>query len=228
MLYSDRTGTYSDNTTCPRCGAAIKLNDVRIITKSGGPYPKCPQCETPLCVSVAYRRSVMVATLAFAWLMPYLIGLGAYIVVAWVPFFVVAIVLTNLVIIVIPPRLEDANLPKPRSVLRRNVEVFTWICALVAYVLLVSAGVARMNRIKGTFAEHLSVPLSWFDPVFRVGSKSQSLWTLGIFVTNILVCATLAFPFVVFLRSVVLRAHRRALTLLDINARERKHEDDDD
>ncbi len=216
MLYSDRTGTYSDKTTCPRCGAAIRLADVRIFTKPEGPYPKCRQCETPLCVSVVYRRSLMVATLGFACLVPYLIGLGGYVLIAWIPFFVLALlVIPQLVMVVIPPRLEDAYLPKHRTVLRRNVEVFTSIWLYFAFFLLASGGLARLIEGKEAFTEYLSVPLGWFDPVFKVGAKNGSLQTLGIFVTNTLVCAVFAFPFVILLRAVILRARRRAFTQLE-------------
>jgi hypothetical protein len=170
----------------------------------------------------------MVAILAFAWLVPYLIGLGAYVLIAWIPFFVLALlVVPQLVMVVIPPRLEDAYLPKRRSVLRRNVEVFTstWLC--LAYFLLGNGGLWRLVEGKGAFREWLSAPLGWFDPVFKVRAESGSLQTLGIFVTNTLVCAAFAFPFVILLRAVLLRAHRRAFTLLHIKAPDKKDEDDD-
>jgi hypothetical protein len=170
----------------------------------------------------------MVATLGFAWLVPYLLGLGAYVLIAWIPFFVLEmLVIPQLVMAVIPPRLEDAYLPNPRSVLRRNVEVFTSIWLYLAFGLLVNGGIERLVSGKGAFAESLSVPLGWFDPVFKVRAESGSLQTLGIFVTNTLVCAVLAFPFAMLLRAVLLRARRRAFTLLDINAPDTKDDDDD-
>ncbi|MGO9085106.1 MAG: hypothetical protein ACLP6G_18350 [Terriglobales bacterium] len=170
----------------------------------------------------------MVATLGFAWLVPYLIGLGAYVLIAWVPFFVLALlVIPQLVMVVIPPRLEDAYLPKRRTVLRRNVEVFTSTWLYLAFVLLGNGGLWRLVEGKGASREWLSAPLGWFDPAFKVGAKSGSFQTLGIVVTNTLVCAAFAFPFVILLRAVLLRAHRRAFTLLDINAPDKKDDDDD-
>ena len=171
----------------------------------------------------------MVGTLGFAWLVPYLIGLGAYVFIAWIPFFVLALlVIPQLVMVVIPPRLEDAYLPKRRTVLRRNVEVFTSIWLYLAFFLLLNGGFARLIWGKHAFAKYLSVPLGWFDPVFKVGTESGSLQTLGIFVTNTLVCAGIAFPFVMLLRAVLLRAHGRAFTRLDINAPDKKDDDDDE
>lgn len=228
MLYSDRTGTYSDKTTCPRCGAAIRLDDVRIVTKPEGPYPKCPQCETPLCVSVIYRRSLMFGILAFAWLVPYLIGLGAYVFIAWIPCFVLEMhLIPGLVKLVIPPRLEHAYFPRPRSVLRRNVEVFTSVWRFLAYFQVANAGMAHLTGDKDAFAKYLSMPLGWFDPVFKVRSESGPLRTLGIFLTNTLVSAVFAFPFAMLFRAVLLRARRRAFTLLDINSPDKKDDDDD-
>jgi len=169
----------------------------------------------------------MVTTLGFAWLVPYLIGLGAYVLIAWFPFYVLALlVIPQLVMVAIPPRLEDAYLPKRRSVLRRNVEVFTSIWLYFAFFLLANGGLARLVEGKA-FAESITVPLSWLDPVFKIRAEGGSLQTLGIFLTNTLVCAVFAFPFVILLRAVLLRAHGRAFTLLDINAPDKKEDDDD-
>lgn len=170
----------------------------------------------------------MLVTLGFAWLVPYLIGLGAYVLVAWIPFFVLALlVIPQLVMIVIPPRLEDAYLPRRRTVLRRNVEVFTSIWLYFAFFLLANGGLARLVWDKDAFTKYLSVPLRWFDPVFKVGAESGSLQISAIFITNTLVCAVFAFPFIILLRAVLVRAHRRAFTLLDINAPDKKDDDDD-
>jgi hypothetical protein len=143
--------------------------------------------------------------------------------------FLELLLIPNLVIVVLPPRLEDAYFPKRRTVLRRNVEVFTSTWLYVAFFLLLNAGFARLQFGKGAFARHLSVPLGWLDPVFKVQAESGSLRTFGIFVANTLVCAAFAFPFVILLRAVLLlHAHRRGVTMLDINAPEKKDDDDDD
>src|SRR5579864_4199159 len=145
MVYSDSTGTYSEKTTCPRCGAAIRLEDVRIIVKPDGAYPKCPQCGTSFCVPVVYRRSIVVMTLVIGWSLPYVFGLGAYVLIAWIPFFLLALsLIPHLTLVVIPPRLEDAYSPKRRTVLRRNVEVFTSIWLYLALGLLLNSGIARL------------------------------------------------------------------------------------
>src|SRR6267378_2862839 len=110
MSRSDLIGSYSERTTCPRCGDRIKLEDVRVFVKPNGPYPKCPTCGTSIRVSIVYQRLIMLITFALGWLIPYLLGLRAYVVVAWVPFWLLTSVLApNIAKVMVPPKLEDAH-----------------------------------------------------------------------------------------------------------------------
>lgn len=169
----------------------------------------------------------MVGMLAFAWLVPYLIGFAAYSFIVWIPFLILELLLIpNLAKVVIPPRLEDAYAPNRRTVLRRNVEVFTLVWLSLAYFLVANAGMYRLIGEKNAFAKYFSVPLGWFDPVFKVQPENSPLQTLGIFLTNNLVSAVFAFPFAMLLRAVLLRARRRAFTLLDVNSPDKKDDDD--
>ena len=125
MSRSSLIGSYSERTTCPHCGDRIKLEDVRVFVKPNDPYPKCPSCGTSLRVSLAYRRLITLIACALSWLISYFIGIRAYIVVAWVPFWVLACVLVpNFVKGVVPPELGGRRLgstPERASPQRRAV-----------------------------------------------------------------------------------------------------------
>ena len=137
-------GSYSERTTCPHCGDRIKLEDVRIFVKPNEPYPKCLSCGASIRVSSAYRRLIMLITFALGGLIPYLIGLRAYIVLAWIPFWLLSIALaTNFAKVVVPPKLEDAEAVTRRGVLRRNIELFVslwlyWVGVLFLMALMES------------------------------------------------------------------------------------------
>ena len=146
MSRSSLIGSYSERTMCPHCGDRIKLEDVRLFVNPNEPPPKCPSCGTSLRVSPAYRRLITLISFALGWLIPYFIGIRAYIVVAWVPFWLLAcVLLPNVAKGMVPPKLEDADTVAHRSVLRRNVELFVslwlyWIWTLLFLVLMESMG----------------------------------------------------------------------------------------
>lgn len=83
----DVQAIYSDWTRCPHCAARINLEAIRIFVRSGSPHAQCRRCGTSVCVSIVYRRSVWIITLALAWSIPYFVGLGHYVLIAWIPFF---------------------------------------------------------------------------------------------------------------------------------------------
>jgi len=124
----DFRATYSDRTRCPRCSGRIKLADIRVVVHPGEPHACCRRCGTSVRVSIVYRRSIWVLILALAWSSPYIVGLGRYVLIAWIPFFALACLLVpNIVKAVAPPKLEDISLPERRTVLRRNLELFAAI-----------------------------------------------------------------------------------------------------
>jgi len=222
MSRSSLIGSYSEHTTCPHCGDGIKLEDVRVFIKPNGPSPKCPSCGTSLRVSRAYRRLITLIAFALGWLIPYFIGIRAYIVVAWVPFWLLAcVLLPNVAKGVVPPKLEDADSVAHRSVLRRNVELFVslwlyWIWTLLFLVLMESMG-DRPAYPSGLFG--------LLEPTFVARIKTTFIGISEIILANSLIGAVCLFPLAIIFRSAFRRGH---VTQLGISPFVQDQSEDDD
>jgi hypothetical protein len=226
MSRSDLIGSYSERTTCPRCGDRIRLEDVRVFVKPNGPYPKCPTCGTSIRPSIVYRRLIMLIAFALGWLIPYFIGLRAYVLLAWVPFYVLACVLVpNVAKAVVPPKLEDADLVTHRSVLRRNVELFMSVWLYWALFILANGIISGAMEGKRAFFLYLSGPLGWFEPAFVVRTETTSTSAFGIFLANTFICAVFFFPLTLMFRAAFRRGH---VTQLGISRSEKDQDEDDD
>ena len=159
MSRSDLIGSYSERTTCPRCGDRIRLEDVRVFVKPNGPYPKCPACGTSIRVSIVYQRLIMLMAFALAWLIPYFIGLRAYVLVAWIPFYLLAVLLVpNIAKVTVPPKLEDAESVTRRSLLRRNVGLFVSLWTYWVFFIFLNGVLSAAVEGKRAFSGYLSGP----------------------------------------------------------------------
>jgi len=226
MSRSSLIGSYSERTTCPHCGDRIKLEDVRVFVKPNNPYPKCPACGTSVRVSPAYRRWITLIAFALGWLIPFFIGIRAYIVVAWVPFWLLACVLVpNVAKGVVPPKLQDADSVAAsaahRSVLRRNVELFIslwlyWIGTLLFLVLMESMG-DRPAYPSGLFG--------LLEPAFVARIKNTFIGRSEIVLANSFIGAVCLFPLAIIFRSVFRRGH---VTQLGISPSVQDQSEDDD
>lgn len=222
MSRSSLIGSYSERQTCPHCGETIKLEDIRVFVKPNDPYPKCPSCGTSLRVSLAYRRLITLIACALSWLIPYFIGIRAYIVVAWVPFWVLACVLVpNIAKGVVPPKLEDADSVAHRTVLRRNVELFVslwlyWIWTLLFVALTESMG-GRPAYPSGLFG--------LLEPTFVARIKTTFIGISEIVLANSFIGAVCLFPLAIFFRYTFRRGH---VTQLGVSSSLQDQSEDDD
>jgi hypothetical protein len=222
MSRSSSIGSYSERTTCPHCGDRIKLEDVRIFLKPNAPLPKCPSCGTSIRVSTAYRRLIMLIAFASGWLIPYLIGLGAYIVLAWIPFWLLSVALvSNLAKVVVPPRLEDADSVTRRSVLRRNLELFISLWLYWIGILVMMALVESMK-------DKPAYPFGLFgllEPAFVSRSKTTFIGISEIVLANSFIGAVCLFPLAIIFRWAFRRSH---VTQLGISPSVQDQGQDDD
>jgi hypothetical protein len=223
MSRSDLIGSYSERPRCPHCGDRIDLEGLRIFVKPSDPHQRCPTCGRPIRVSVIYQRSVILIDFALAWLIPYLMGIRAYVVVAWIPFFLLASMLVpNIAKVTIPPKLEDPELAPQRSVLRRNIELFIVLWLGWALFILFN-GILMSLEDKGMFFAYLSGPLAWFDSAFVVRSDTKSILMFDIFLANTFVGAVFLFPISILFRT-IFRGNR--VTRLGIDDTARVEDDD--
>lgn len=168
----------------------------------------------------------MLIAFALGWLIPYFVGLRAYVVVAWVPFYLLACLLVpNVAKVAVPPKLEDAELVKHRSVLRRNFELFMSLWFGWALFILLNGVMSAALEGKRAFFAYLSGPLGWFDPAFVVRTETTSMSMFEIFLANTFVCAVCLFPLNMIFRAVFRRSH---VTQLGINRSEKDQDEDDD
>jgi len=158
--------------------------------------------------------------------MPYFVGLGPYVVVAWIPFCLLAgLLVPNIAKVTIPPRLENADSAMRRSVLRRNVELFLSVWLTWAFFLFANAILSATMEGGSTFYVYLSAPLGWFDPAFAVKGETTFVRTTEIVIANTLTCAVCLFPLSVMLRA---SFHRSRITQLRIDRSEQDPDEDDD
>ena len=226
MPRSDLIGSYSERTTCPRCGDRIRLEDVRVFVKPNGPYPKCPACGTSIRVSIVYQRSTMLIAFVLAWLIPYFVGIRAYVVVAWVPFYLLACVLVpNVAKVAVPPQLEDADSVTHRSLLRRNVELFLSLWLGWAFFIVLNGALSAALEGKSAFWRYLSGPLGWFEPAFVVRTETTFIGMSEIVLANTFVCAVCLFPLSMIFKAAFRRSH---ITQLGINRSGQDQDEDDD
>lgn len=215
-------GSYSERTTCPYCGDRIRLEDVRIFVKPSEPYPKCPSCGASIRVSPAYRRLIMLITFALSWLIPYSIGVRAYIVLAWIPFWLLSIALvTNFAKVVVPPKLEDAEAVTRRGVLRRNVELFV---SLWLYWI----GILFLMALTETISDKPAYPSGLFgllEPAFVARTKTTLFGMSEIVLANSFIGAVCLFPLAVMFRRAFRRGH---VTQLGIGRSVQDKSEDDD
>jgi hypothetical protein len=222
----DSIGSYSERTTCPRCRDRIRLEDVRVFVKPNGPYPKCSTCGTSIRVSIVYRRLIMLIAFTLGWLIPYLIGLRAYVVVAWVPFYLLALLLVpNVAKVTVPPKLEDADSVTHRSVFRRNVELFLSLWFGWAFFIVLNGVLSAAVEGKSAFYGYLSAPLGWFEPAFVVRTETTFIGTSEIVLANTFICAICLFPLSIIFQVAFRRSH---IVQLGINRSEQDKDEDDD
>jgi len=168
----------------------------------------------------------MLIAFALGWLIPYFIGLRAYVVVAWVPFYLLACVLVpNVAKVTVPPKLEDAESVTHRSVLRRNVEVFLLLWFGCAFFIFLNGVLSAAVEGKHAFFGYLSLPLAWFDPAFVVGSETALIGVLTIVLANTFICAVCLFPLTMIYQAAFRRSH---ITQLGISHSEKDQDEEDD
>ena len=225
MSRSDLIRSYSERTTCPHCGDRINLQDLRIFVRPGDPHQKCPTCGKPIRVSMRYQRSVMLISFALAWLLPYLIGIRAYVTVAWIPFFLLeGLLVPELAKVTVPPKLEDADLGTQRSVLRRNIELFMTLWLGWALFILLNGVLMGVLEDRGMFFAYLSGPLSWLDSAFVVRPDTRHIVMFDIFLANTFVGTFFLFPLSMLFRTIF---RRNRVTRLGLDGTAKVEEDDD-
>jgi hypothetical protein len=225
----DFRATYSDLTRCPRCAARIRMEDILVLVP-GNPNARCRTCGHFARVSITYRRVIWFITLALAWSIPYFVGLAHYVLIAWIPFFLLASLLVpHLAKSVAPPKLEDFSSPERRTIFRRNLELFITIWVYCAFSILLNGSFARVVSGKEALFQYLSAPPGWFDKTFVVRSETGPLWTLVLFLINTIVYPVILFPLYFAFRIVSKAVHRRTDPIrLGLNNSEIDGADDDD
>jgi len=168
----------------------------------------------------------MLIAFALAWLIPYFIGLRAYVLVAWVPFYLLAgLLVSNIAKVTVPPKLEDAESVTRRSVLRRNVGLFVSLWMYWGFFIFLNGVLSAAVEGKHAFFGYLSGPLGWFDPAFVVGSETAFIRVLAIVLANTFICAVCFFPLTIVFQAVFRRSH---ITQLGISRSEKDQAEDED
>ncbi len=166
----------------------------------------------------------MLLDFALAWFIPYLMGIRAYIVVAWIPFFLLASMLVpNVAKVTIPPKLEDPELRTQRSVLRRNIELSMTLWLGWAFFILVN-GILRSLEDRSMFFAYLSGPLAWFDSAFVIQADTKFISMFDIFLANTFVGAFFLLPLSILFRAIF---RRNRVTRLGIDVKTKVEDDDD-
>jgi len=100
-------------------------------------------------------------TFALAWFFPFLLGIRAYIVVAWIPFWLIAFAFfPHLAKLAMPPRLENET-PRP-SAFQQNTQLFITIWLGLTLFISFEGVVTGILMEKAMFFAYLSAPLAWF------------------------------------------------------------------
>jgi hypothetical protein len=179
-------------------------------------------------VSSTYQRLTIFASLALAGLIPYVIGLGAYVFLAWIPsFLLTSALLPNVVKLAIPPKLEDAQSKLRRTTLRRTIESFISQWMFWTLLILWNAGVSTVREGRGAFFRYLGCPLAWFDSAFFIHNDTSTLGKIGIFLANSFVCALFFFPFSILFRRVFRHTHVTQLSIYNPEIDLDKDDDDE-
>jgi len=111
----------------------------------------------------------MLMAFALAWLIPYFIGLRAYVLVAWVPFYLLAgLLVPNIAKVTVPPKLEEAESVTRRSLLRRNVGLFVSLWTYWVFFIFLNGVLSAAIEGKHAFFGYL-----WGR---WVGSTQRLLW----------------------------------------------------
>jgi hypothetical protein len=167
----------------------------------------------------------MLIDFALAWFIPCLLGIGAYVVVTWIPsFLVVSALVPNIAKVTIPPKLENPELETQRSVVRQNIELFMTLWLGLALLILCNGVLMGFLEDRGTFFAYLSGPLSWFDSAFVVRPDTKHIVMFGMFLTNTMVDTFFLFPLIVLFRTIF---RRNRVTCLGIEGTANGEEDDD-
>ncbi len=171
----------------------------------------------------------MLITFALGWLIPYLLGLRVYVVVAWVPFWLLASALVpNIAKVTVPPKLEDADSVTHRGALRRNVELFMLLW--LYFILLIPINVVISGAMEDRRA-YLSGPLAWVEPEFVAGTETTYIGISEIILANSFIGAVCLFPLTKMFWAAFQAAFRRShITQLGINrsVQDQGENDDDD
>jgi hypothetical protein len=121
--------------------------------------------------------------------------------------------LSNIAKAAIPPKLEDAEARRHRSLLRRNIESFMSLWFFWALFIVANGGMSAAMEGKPAFYHYLSGPLGWFDPVFVIKTETTSLGKFGIFLANTFACALFFFPFSIIFRAAFRHSHVTQLAI---------------
>jgi hypothetical protein len=132
---------------------------------------------------------------------------------------------TNLAKVTIPPKLEDAESVRHKTVLRRNFELFISLWSFWALLILLNGVISGALEGKSAFFHYLSSPLGWFEPVFVVRTETTFLRTFGTFLANSFACALFFFPLSIIFRAAFRRSH---VTQLGIYRYQKDADQDDD
>ena len=224
-------GNYSERTFCPHCHERIRIEDVRIST----PF-LCPRCGTLLRVSPLYRILTLLACLATSLFLPYAIGLKAYAALAWIPLFLIALLLTNFAKFTFAPRLQthtDRDLSaRKRERWRRDLVLFIsfWV-GLTFYLMAYGFGVGWAAYLLGGSQRDIrettdmwSAPLGWISPAFVVSPDRSFVAVFGIVFANSFFYAAILTATV---RLVQIRLRQR-ITQIDIFGSGSQDDEDDD
>ncbi len=188
------------------------------------------------CIASVPSMVVMIS-LVLGWLIAYATGLGSYIVIAWIPFSLLAFMLVpNVAKGVVPPKLERyTDSVSRKSAFRRNVELFLlmWFyCAFGALVgifglerfvmSLLGASPSELLRIYGL----LSKPLGEVSSSFRVGPETALPATCAVALANTFLWSVALFPMSKIIRGSMKR--NRVIRLgLDQPDKDGEKEEDD-
>jgi predicted RNA-binding Zn-ribbon protein involved in translation (DUF1610 family) len=103
--------SYSERTKCPECHARVKLEDVKLART----FP-CPHCGATVEVSDAYQRTMTWTVAILALLIPYLLGIRSWLVLAllWCPsMFILFFLWAYAGKYLLPPKLVRSVVDRP-------------------------------------------------------------------------------------------------------------------
>lgn len=212
--------------TCPSCQGAWRREDIK------GAGFQCPHCGTWFRHSRLHLLLANALSLIASLLISQFLGLKAYAAPAWIPIFVVCLlVIGRLTALFVSPLKADARLGTERGgVVARNLKLFLsfWFGSIVfvlcygfvlGWIIFLISG-SRQEILFST--ELWSIPLGFINPAFVVRPEKSFVAVIGIVSAN---CYFWALGLTLLFKVVHQLLRRNRVTELGISGRT---QDDDD